>query len=112
MCRGALVTRRGTPRSESAGVKNDGARRSTRNARDETAFLAARRDVAQSARVGVARPGDETRHAAALDDLPGVHDGDVVGDLPQEGEVVADVESRQLALLDKAPKQLGHPGLG
>src|SRR4029453_15293796 len=53
----------------------------------------------QEPRVRVERLGEDLLHRSLLDDLTGVHDHDLVRDVPSAGEVVGDVEERDLPLL-------------
>ncbi len=44
------------------------------------------------------RAGEELLHRRGLDDLPGAHDGDAVGDLPHHRQIVGDEQHRHAAL--------------
>ena len=62
--------------------------------------------------VGVARPPQDLVHGALLDDPARVHDRDPVCDLADHGQVVGDVQHRDLLLVPQA-EQLGQdPVLG
>ena len=46
-----------------------------------------------------------------LDELPGVHDRDIVRDRPEQREVVADVEATEPELVDQPAQELRDPRL-
>ncbi len=60
----------------------------------------------QRLRVGVLRRGEDLRHAALLAHLAVAHDDDVVGDLADDAEVVADEQHAHPALLLEPGEQL------
>src|SRR5439155_24964672 len=53
--------------------------------------------------------GEHLLRRAALDDLPGVHDEDVVGEVAGAREVMRDVEERDVALLLQLQHQVEDP---
>ena len=56
----------------------------------------------QFPRIGMLRISEHLIHAALLDDLPFAHDGDAVGDVPHDADVVRDEEDcRARALLER-----------
>ena len=65
----------------------------------------------ETARVRVARPGQERGSGALLDDSAGVHDGDAVGDRPDHREVMRHVHNRDAALAAKTVDLLQDVGL-
>src|SRR3954447_9174346 len=65
----------------------------------------------QPARVGVARVREHPLAWAGLDDAPGVHHRDAVGELGDHGEVVADVERRDLMAAAQVAHGLEHARL-
>ena len=68
-----------------------------------------RRD--ETPRVRVLRPGEDVRGTTFLDDPPGVHDGDPVGDLGDDGEIVRHVHHRQAALAAQPVDLVEHASL-
>ena len=56
----------------------------------------------QFPRIGMLRGSEHLIHAALFDDLPLAHDGDAVGDVPHDADVVRDEENcRPRALLER-----------
>ena len=78
-------------------------RSATRSLRDR-----ARRE-SSSCVYGCSGLGEHLLDRALLDDLAGVHDEDVVGDVARAGEVVRDVEERDPALLLQLEHQVQDP---
>ena len=65
----------------------------------------------QSGRVGVGRMGEQFGCRRLLDHLAGVHHGDLVGELGDEGEVVGDEEHGQALLFAQLVEELDDLGL-
>ena len=65
----------------------------------------------QRHRVRVRRVVQDGRGGAGLDDLAGVHDRDVVADVGDHAEVVADDDHRQAGVADQRPEQAEDLGL-
>ena len=74
------------------------------------AHLGRRRHQVSGVRVG--RVGEDVGGRALLDDAPGVHHGDPVGERGDHGEVVSDVQRRHAVPLGQGPDRLEHVGLG
>ncbi len=68
--------------------------------------------VEQRAGVGVRGLAEHRVPRAELDDLPRVHDGDPVGDVGDDGQVVGDVERRDLVAAAQLAHGLQHHALG
>ena len=60
----------------------------------------------QSARVGMSRIAKQVAHCRLFDDAAGVHDGDAVGHLRHDAEVVRDEQQRQLEALLQVAQQV------
>ena len=77
---------------EGAGSVYDLRWRQSRDADHRRSLVEARSRVYQGGRVGMPCRGVQRRGGGALDDLPSVHDGKLVADGREQGEVVADRE--------------------
>ena len=71
----------------------------------------ARRGGQQGRRVRMEGTGEELGRGRLLDHLPGVHHGDLVGQLGDQGQVVGDEEHRQVHVLAQLLQQLDDLGL-
>ena len=59
----------------------------------------------------MARLGEHGRRSAVLDDAPGIHDRDPVGDRGDDGKVVRDVDDREAELALESPHLSEQPCL-
>ena len=59
--------------------------------------------------VGVGRLVDEGRAARALHDLTGVHHDGFVGDVARRGDVVGDVQDREMLVVAEALEEIQYP---
>ena len=81
-------------------------------ARGDGGAVQPRDRLQQPPRVGVRRPLKQVPHRGDLDDVAGVHHGDLVGQVADDAEIVADIDDRAALLFAQGADHLEQPRLG